>query len=129
MNLTPYNMGACGMVQMMHIGKIAFDSTSASTGVKLGKVPKNTIITKAVCVVSKAFNAGTTNVVILGTAADDDALMASADVTEGTAGAYSKNTWLDVSAETELIAKYTETGTAATSGEAEFYVEVVRMPE
>ena len=86
------------------------------------------IITRAVCVVGHAFDAGTTNVLILGTEDDDDAIMAAADITEGTAGTYSKQTFVEVEKGGKIKAKYTQTGTDATAGDAEFYLFGVAIP-
>ena len=127
-NLVPHDIGDCGSVQMMYAGSIAFDTEDASTGVELCTLPANIIVTKAVAVVGTAFNAGTTNVLTVGTNDDVNNLLGSSDVTEGTAGDYSKNTFLHLAAKTKVKAKFTQTGTAATAGAADIYLEVVRCP-
>lgn len=118
----------CGVEQVFYAGKVAFNTTGIGSGVAICKAPQKMIITRAVCVVGTAFNAGTTNVLILGTEDDDDAILAAADITEGTAGAYSKQTFIEVEKGDEIIAKYTQTGTDATAGDAEFYLFGASIP-
>lgn len=59
-----------------------------------------------------------------------DDLLGANDVTEGTAGAYQKNLFKIIKGEKPKIkAKFTSTGAAATAGEADIYLNVVRIPE
>lgn len=117
-----------GVPVLAKLGAVAFDSAESGTAVKVGSVPAGAEIIRAVCVVKTAFNAVTTNVLIVGTEDDDDALMGSDDITEGTAGAYSKQTFLETGdAALDIYAKYTQTGDAATAGKAEIWVEYVRL--
>ena len=122
------DLGVCGVEQLFYAGKIAFDTTGASTGVELCKLPEKAIITRAVAVVGTAFNAGTTNVLTIGTNDDCDNLMGSSDITEGTAGTYTKDTFVEAVKGAKLKAKYTQTGTAATAGAAKIYVFAVGVP-
>ena len=125
-----FNEGACGIEQALYAGKVKFDTEGADTGVALVDVPANHIITRAVCKVKAAFNAATTNVLTLGTDENVADLLGANDVTEGTPGAYQKQTWLETGAAKKTVkAKFTESGTAATTGEAEFYIFVMRLPE
>ena len=94
-NLVPHDIGDCGSVQLMYAGSIAFNTTGAATGVELCTLPANIIVTKAIAVVGTAFDAGTTNVLTVGTNDDVDNMLGSSDVTEGTAGAYSKNVFVN----------------------------------
>ena len=87
------------------------------------------VITRAVAVVKTAFNAGTTNVLTVGTNDDADNLLGSSDVTEGTAGAYTKNTFVEAAKGGKVKAKFIETGTAASAGVAEIYLFAVGIPE
>lgn len=123
------DLSVCGSVQLMYAGSIAFDTTGASTGVKLCELPANIVVTKATAVVKTAFNAGTTNVLTVGTNDDVNDILGTDDVTEGTKGAYSVNRFAEFDTKQTVKAKFTETGTAATAGEAEIYLEVVRIPE
>jgi hypothetical protein len=125
-----FNEGACGIEQALYLGEIDFDTEDVATGVVLkNKLPKGFILTRAVCVVNEVFNGGTTNVVVLGTEADDDAFLAAADIAEDAVGVNVKNHWKPVgSADVPVVAKYTQTGTAATTGRAEFYAYLMKLP-
>ena len=119
MLLNGYDLGKCGIEQVLCAGKVA-----------LIELPENIIITKAVAVVNTAFNAATTNVLTVGTNDSADDLLGADDVTEGTAGTYQKNLFKIIKGEKPKIkAKFTSTGAAATAGEAEIYLNVVRIPE
>ena len=97
--------------------------TKASVGITL---PKGAIVTKVVADVTQAFNAATTNVLTLGYSSDTDALMAAADITEGTIGAYVKQRMdAPLGSASVVYAQYTQTGTAATAGKATFYVTYI----
>ena len=129
MLLNGYDLGKCGIEQVLCAGKVSFDAKDVSKGVVLIELPENIIITKAVAVVNTAFNA-TTNVLTVGTNDSADDLLGADDVTEGTAGAYQKNLFKIIKGEKPKIkAKFTSTGAAATAGEAEIYLNVVRIPE
>ena len=123
------DLSVCGDIVLMYAGSIKFNSTGASTGVKLCELPANVVITRVTAVVKTAFNAGTTNVLTVGTNDDVDDILGTSDVTEGTAGVYAVNKFVEYSTAKTVKAKFTETGTAATTGEAEIYLEVVRTPE
>lgn len=129
MKVMENDFGICGVEQLFYAGKIAFNTTGAATGVELKKLPNNAIITRAVAVVGTAFDAGTTNVVTLGTNDDCDNILGSSDITEGTAGTYNKQTFVEVAKGAKIKAKYTQTGTDATAGAADFYVFFVSIPE
>ncbi len=126
----PYNDGAVGLEQALYIGNVKFDTTGIPVGVSLAALGPNIVITRAVCKVKTAFNAATTNVLTLGTNTDANNLLAEGDITEGTAAAYQKQTWVETasSGTTTVKAKFTQTGTAATAGEAEFYLFYMRLP-
>ena len=91
MLLNGYDLGKCGIEQVLCAGKVSFDTKDVSKGVVLLELPENIIITKAVAVVNTAFNAATTNVLTVGINDAVDDLLGANDVTEGTAGAYQKN--------------------------------------
>jgi hypothetical protein len=112
--------------KLVKLGDIAYNSAASGTPVALYTLPEGAILKKAICVVGTAFNAGTTNVLILGTAADDDALLLSGTVDEATTGAYFRDAWLvGGTGGTVIQATYTQTGTAATTGAAALYAEIV----
>ena len=129
MKVNATDFGICGTEQLFYAGSVAFDTTGVSTGVDLKKLPNNAYITRAVAVVTTAFDAGTTNVLTVGTNDDCDNILGSSDVTEGTAGAYSKQTFVEAAKGAKIKAKYTQTGTAATAGAADVYIFFVSIPE
>lgn len=129
MKVRANDFGICGVEQLFYAGTVAFDDTDAATGVLLKKLPNNVIITRAVAVVTEAFNAGTTNVLTVGTNTDVDNVLGTSDITEGTTGTYNKQTFVQAEAGAKLKAKYTQTGTAATAGSADIYVFFVSIPD
>lgn len=130
MILRAMDLGVCGVEQLLYAGKVTFDTENVENGVEIIDLPKNIIITKAVAVVRKAFNAGTTNVLTVGVNSSTDNLLGTGDITEGTPAAYHKNLFVICNgSKVKIKAKYTQTGTAATSGEADIYLGVVRTPE
>ena len=128
MKVQGYDIGTCGVEQLFYAGEITFDTDGASTGVETLELPAGVIVTRATAVVNKAFNAGTTNVLTVGTNDDADDILSSSDITEGTAGVYTVNKFVELSAATKVKIKYTQTGTAATAGSAEIYLHLVRIP-
>lgn len=108
---------------------VAYNTPNVDTAgkVPLGTLPAGAIVTGMLVKVSEAFNAATTNVLTVGTASDDDAILGATDIDElevdttVTFTAYGYK----VDADTPLFIKYAQTGTAATAGAATvilFYV-------
>jgi len=102
---------------------VAYNTPGIDTAdtVTLGTLPSGAQILNCTVRVKTAFNAATTNVLTVGTASGSNAdIVSSADVAEGTTGAYVADRGADVSitADTQVYVKYTQTGTAATAGEA-----------
>lgn len=130
MKVQANDLGMCGVGQLFHAGTVKFNTTGIDEGVAICTIPHNAIITRVVAKVKTAFNAGTTNVLTVGTsAANANELLDSSDVTEGTAGAYSKLHFTEVAEKSKIYAKYTQTGTDATAGEADIYIFAVGIPE
>ena len=123
------DLGMCGIEQMFYAGTVKYNDDGISTGVELFKAPNKLMITRGVAVVNTAFNAATKNVLTIGANDDVDDIMGSADVTEGTKGAYSKLAFVEVAKGGKVKAKFTQTGTAATAGEADIYLFAVGIPE
>lgn len=123
------DLGVCGVEQVLCAGAVKFDTKDADKGIVLAKLPENLIITKAVAVVNKAFNAATTNVITIGTNDAANDLLGSSDVTAGTANSYVKDMFKIFKEKTIIKVKYTQTGAKATAGEADIYLNVVRIPE
>lgn len=101
---------------------VAFNTRNIGTTglVPLGTLPAGAIVSHAIVKRTAAFNATTTNVLTVGTAADAAAVIADGDADETTIG--TTVVWgcagytADVA--TPLFVKYTQTGTAATTGAA-----------
>lgn len=99
------------------------------TAVVLGRLPANSVIIACSAVVAEAFNAGSTNVLDIGTTADADGL--ATDLALGTVGlvnADEMGTSNDLYHESEIdvTATVALSGTAATAGRA--FVHVCYMP-
>jgi hypothetical protein len=103
---------------------VNFDTAGIGTNgtVWLGTLPPNAIVTGCTVKITAAFNAVTTNVLTVGDATVPDSVFAAADLNEtvvattvvAAAVGYRGST----TAETPLFVKYTQTGTAATAGQA-----------
>ena len=128
MKVEPMDLGVCGIEQLMYAGTVAFDTEDVDKGVELCELPAGIVVTKAVAVVTEAFDAGTTNVLTVGANDDVNDIMGSGDITEGTKGAYLVNKFAQYDAAATIKAKYTQTGTDATAGAADIYLFVVRIP-
>jgi len=111
---------------------VAYTVTSG-TQYKIGTLPKGAVVIGTTVGVTTAFNAGSTNVLIVGTSGDDDALVASGGVDE-TAVAVTRVAPatlagnLASAADTDLYVKYTQSGTAGSAGAAWVVVEYVLDP-
>ncbi len=105
---------------------IAFDTEGIATGVTVYTLPEGAVLTGVLCEVTEAF-AGGTPIVLLGVTGTDDALMAAADVTEGTEGRYYKAAALVGAADgTAIKAAVTNVGTG-TAGAATFYGRMISI--
>lgn len=129
MKVRENDFGVCGVEQCFFAGSVAYNDDDIDKGIVLRKLPADAIVTRAVAIVTTAFDAGTTNVLTLGTNDDCDDILGSSDITEGTAGTYSKQVFIEAAKGAEIKAKYTQTGTDATAGAADIYVFFVAKPE
>jgi hypothetical protein len=111
---------------------INYNDVGVSTGIAFANyLPQGAFITGAFVEVVTAFNAGTTNVITVGTVAGSVAdVVASGVVTGGTPGVYwpaSGNTTMGrkvaAAGDVQILAKYAQTGTAATTGQAVIVIE------
>jgi hypothetical protein len=95
--------------------------------VPLGTLPANSIVTEIIIKVTTAFNAATTNVITVGTAAVDNSLVADGDFNEGVIGTTISTAQVGFTSttDTQLFIKYAQTGTAATAGAATVIVMFV----
>jgi hypothetical protein len=111
---------------------VTFDQSGAAAGIPVGALEAGAVPLRAYAVIETAFNAGTTNVLVLGSAADDDGLVTSANAAAGATGLKAGSGALlgvPLAADTVFFAKYTQTGTAASAGKATFVVEFVNARE
>lgn len=102
---------------------VNYNDTGIGTAdtVKVGTLPASAQIVFASVRVKTAFNAATTNVLTVGTSGGSDAdVIADADVDETAAGATVdfRGAGLDFASDTAIYARYTQSGTAATQGQA-----------
>lgn len=109
-----------------------FNTTGATSGVAIGIIPANAVVTRWNVTVETAFNAGTTNPITLGTTATGAEVAASASITSGTAGVYTGTPaaaagWKQQTADQTLYTSYIPTGTAATTGKAIITVNYVSL--
>lgn len=109
-------------------GTVKFSDTGVATGIDLEKgrgIPAGSFHLATYIHVKTAFNAASTNVLVVGTSADDDAYVAAGDVAEGTVAMTRVNGKGYIAADTVPLVKYTQSGTAATAGEAEIVFEFI----
>lgn len=96
--------------------------------ITLGVIPPGSIIIGAGVVISTAFNAGTTNVIDIGTNADPDGL--ATDLAGGTIGLIvadelATSNDLYTTTDVTIVASYAQTGTAATAGLGHVFVQFI----
>lgn len=107
----------------------AFDTPGIGTAatVQVGTLPAGCLVLETIVRVRAVFNATTTNVIIVGTSADDDEFIEAGDVDEASVGTTfsDRSAGLEFSSDTAVYVKYTQTGTAATTGAADVVVRYV----
>lgn len=88
------------------------------------------VLLEASAEVITAFNAGTTNVLTLGTNTTATQILGAADITEGTPGFYPAGAGVGkvrLVANTDIYVKYAQTGTAASTGAAKIYLRMTPL--
>lgn len=102
---------------------------SGAATVVLDMLPANSRLLRGAAEVTEAFNAGTTNVIIVGDADDDDEFIAAGDLNEAATGvtAFAAGVPVRYAAEKEIRVKYSYTGTAPTTGRVRVWIEYVRL--
>ncbi len=100
-----------------------------SPGIPIGALEAGAIPLYCHVTIETAFNAGTTNVFVVGTVDDDDGFATAAATLSGATG-FKGNltgalTGIPLAADKVVYVKYTQTGTAATTGKAEVVLEFV----
>lgn len=116
--------------QVHYLRRTVTYADTSGTQFEIGAIPAGSVVIGTTVCVTTAFNAGTTNVLIVGTSGDDDALVDASGVTEGSIGVArvapaTLGGLLSASASTVIYSKYTQSGTAATAGSAEVIVEYI----
>jgi hypothetical protein len=105
---------------------VNFNDTNvgSTNGILFATLPAGAVVLSAFAKVITAFNAATTNVLTVGTNGTADNLLGAAAITEGTPGDYVNSTpGLAIpTADAPVYVKYTQTGTAATTGQAQIIV-------
>ncbi len=105
--------------------EVNYNDPGIASGIVVGRLPANAQVTQAVARVRTTFNAGTTNVLTVGTnAANYDNIFGTADIAEGSAGnnAAPLANLQEVLTEADVFVKYAQTGTAATQGKAVIHI-------
>lgn len=105
----------------------SFNSPNIDTGVLWFRFPKRGMITQCAGNVETVFNAGTTNVVVVGHGASLNEIIAAADLDESSASfqALAGPLSLEFTEEKDFYVKYTQSGTAATAGKATLLLSYV----
>lgn len=110
---------------------VAFNTSGIAAGILLCTIQASVakpVLLETMVQVQTAFNAVTTNVLTLGTdAASANQILAAADITEGTPGFYPAGAGVGkvvLTANTDIYVKYTQTGTAATTGAAKVFLKM-----
>jgi len=123
--------------QQVHYYRLVvnFNDPGIAAGVKFGRLPANTYILSIDAHVKTVFNAATTNVLTMGTSTTAteifDAATANASINEASAtvqhltAAAGLGTAVTASGEVDLYVKYTQSGTAATTGQAVIVVAYI----
>ena len=109
---------------------MSFNDAGIAAGVGKQWLPKGAIITSTSVYVATPFNADTTNVLTVGTTAGGSNIVAAADVDETTQaitnGIKPTGTALGpLAADTQVFATFTQTGAAATAGQAVVMVHYI----
>jgi len=103
---------------------VTFSTAGIASGVEIGIIPKGAQILQCLVNVETAFNAASTNVLVVGYGASLDEIVAAGGVDESSATAQAVTTGLGLEHTVDRVikAKYTQTGTAATAGRARIVI-------
>lgn len=117
--------------QLVHYARFAvnYNDAGIASGVAKQTLPAGAIVLNTDVLVTTVFNAATTNVLTVGlNGATANNLVGSGDVNEASAqmfGSIVPTATQPLSADTPIYVKYTQTGTAATTGAAVVIVKYV----
>lgn len=109
---------------------VNFNTAGVAAGVKKVTVmasPAKPVLIEIFGEVLTPFNAATTNVLTAGTDATANQLLDANAFAEGAAGFTTTTTRMRVTANTDIFVKYTQSGTAATTGSALVYVRLTQL--
>lgn len=107
---------------------VNYNDTNIGTGVQIGTLPAGAQITDIGINVTTAFNAATTNNLLLGTAAAGNQIATTSDSAAGSTGFKRATTGCALTpptSDTAVYVTYTQTGTAATAGKATVVISYV----
>jgi hypothetical protein len=113
-----------GSASVVHTYPVQFNTTGIASGIKVDRIlasTTNPVQIEVSAQVITAFNAVTTNVLTVGTDTTATQWLGAGNITEGTPGFYPASNAVAkfrLTAETDVYIKYTQTGTAATTGSA-----------
>ena len=104
--------------------EVNYNDPGIASGIVIGRLPANAQITQALARVRAGFNAGTTNVLTVGTNPSYDNIFGTGDIAEGGAGnnVAPLVNLQEALTEADVVVKYTQTGAAATQGKAVIHV-------
>lgn len=129
----PSNPILNGNVSALLTFSAAYNTTGISSGVKKATIRASAtkpVLLEFFAEVTTVFNAVSTNVLTVGSDTTATQFLGAADITEGTLGFYpAANATVKkrIVADTDIYIKYTQTGTAATTGAALIYVRVTEL--
>lgn len=127
MNLTASNFGECGNVQAFFAKTVKYNDTDIATKEAVFTAPAAMILTQVGVDVTTAFNAGTTNVLTIGTNSDADNICGSSDISESK-GTSAKAVFVKLAKGDKVYVKYAQTGTDATAGVADIFFVGTQIP-
>lgn len=112
--------------QVHYLRKAISYSDGASAVITVGVIPEGATVIRGGVIVTTAFNAGTANVLDIGTSADDDGF--ATDLALGTIGVIAADEMATtndayVTSDTTIIATLALSGTAATAGAGFVWIE------
>lgn len=114
-------------LQVVHMirATVNYNDSNIANGNVIGTLPKGAVILPlaSTVVVSTAFNAATTNNLLIGTSAGGNDLATTSDTAAGSTGAKTLalatvGTGAKLAADKDIYVTYTQTGTAASAGVA-----------
>ncbi len=103
---------------------VNYNDANIAGGVLIGTLPAGAQIVDIAVNVLTAFNAATTNNLLLGTAAGGNQIATTGDTAAGTPGFKRATTGgaLNLASDSDVFVTYTQTGAAATAGKANIVI-------